>query len=156
MMLYLSSRLLRKDMQKTYVAKPAEIKRQCFVIDAKNKILGRVAAKAASLLRGKHKAIFTPHVDTGDMVVITNAKDVRVTGMKLKDKIYVRHTGYPGGKRVVTLQEMLDRAPTQVLELAVFRMIASGPLGNRIRAKLKVYADDKHPHQSQNPIAVEI
>ena len=143
-------------MQKTYVAKPAEIKRQCYVIDAKDKILGRVAAKAASLLRGKHKAIFTPHVDTGDMVVITNAKDVRVTGSKLKDKIYVRHTGYPGGKRVVTLQEMLNKVPTQVLELAVFRMIPSGPLGNSIRRKLKIYADDKHPHQAQQPISVEI
>ena len=143
-------------MQKTYVAKPAEIKRQCYVIDAKDKILGRVAAKAASLLRGKHKAIFTPHVDTGDMVVITNAKDVRVTGTKLKDKIYVRHTGYPGGKRVVTLQEMLNKVPTQVLELAVYRMIPSGPLGNSIRKKLKIYADDKHPHQAQQPISVEI
>ena len=143
-------------MQKTYVAKPAEIKRQCYVIDAKDKILGRVAAKAASLLRGKHKAIFTPHVDTGDMVVITNAKDIRVTGNKLKDKIYVRHSGYPGGKRVVTLQEMLNKAPTQVLELAVFRMIPSGPLGNSIRKKLKIYADDKHPHQAQQPISVEI
>ena len=143
-------------MQKTYVAKPAEIKRQCYVIDAKDKILGRVAAKAASLLRGKHKAIFTPHVDTGDMVVITNAKDVRVTGTKLKDKIYVRHTGYPGGKRVVTLQEMLNKVPTQVLELAVYRMIPSGPLGNSIRKKLKIYADDKHPHQAQQPISIEI
>ena len=143
-------------MQKTYVAKPAEIKRQCYVIDAKDKILGRVAAKAASLLRGKHKAIFTPHVDTGDMVVITNAKDVRVTGSKLKDKIYVRHSGYPGGKRVVTLQEMLNKVPTQVLELAVFRMIPSGPLGNSIRKKLKIYADDKHPHQAQQPISIEI
>ena len=143
-------------MQKTYVAKPAEIKRQCYVIDAKDKILGRVATKAASLLRGKHKAIFTPHVDTGDMVVITNAKDVRVTGNKLKDKIYVRHTGYPGGKRVVTLQEMLNKVPTQVLELAVYRMIPSGPLGNSIRRKLKIYADDKHPHQAQQPISIEI
>ena len=143
-------------MQKTYVAKPAEIKRQCYLIDAKDKILGRVAAKAAALLRGKHKAIFTPHVDTGDMVVITNAKEVKVTGAKLTDKIYTRHSGYPGGRSIVTLEQMLKKAPTQVLELAVFRMLASGPLGNQIRKKLKIYPGDQHPHQSQSPIAVQI
>ncbi len=143
-------------MQKTFVAKPKDITRKWYLIDAKDKILGRVAAKAASLLRGKHKAIFTPHVDTGDMVVITNAKDVKVTGAKLTDKIYTRHSGYPGGRSIVTLQQMLDKAPTQVLELAVFRMLASGPLGNKIRSKLKIYPGDQHPHQSQKPVLIEI
>lgn len=138
------------------MAKAEEITRQCYIIDAKDKILGRVAAKAASILRGKHKPIFTPHVDTGDMVVVINAEKIKVTGRKLESKEYQRFSGYPDGQKRVTLSQMLQKAPTKVMELAVKRMIQSGPLGSRIRSKLKVYAGEKHPHTAQKPILVQI
>ena len=140
---------------KTFMAKEKDITRACYVIDAKDKILGRIATRAATILRGKHKTIYTPHVDCGDMVVIINADKIRVTGKKLTDKEYVRHSGYPSGKKVVPLGEMLKRKPTEVLKLAVNRMIPSGPLGFKIRSKLKIYAGDKHPHQAQKPIMLE-
>ena len=138
------------------MAKAEEITRQCYIIDAKDKILGRVAAKAASILRGKHKPIFTPHVDTGDMVVVINAEKIKVTGRKLESKEYQRFSGYPDGQKRVTLSQMLQKAPTKVMELAVKRMIQSGPLGSKIRSKLKVYAGEKHPHTAQKPILVQI
>ena len=143
-------------MKKTYMAKSEEVKRACYVIDAKNKVLGRVATRAAAILRGKHKTIYTPHVDTGDMVVIINADKFRVTGKKMTDKVYERFTGYPSGKRVVALQDMLNKRPTEAMKLAVTRMIPKGPLGYQIRKRLKVYANDKHPHQAQKPIVLEV
>ena len=143
-------------MTKTYRAKSEEIKRACYVIDAKDKILGQVATKAATILRGKHKAIFTPSVDTGDMVVIINADKFRVTGKKMTDKHYVRNTGYPSGKRVVALQDMLKKRPTEPMRLAVDRMIPAGPLGEQILKKLKIYSGDKHPHAAQKPIVLEV
>lgn len=141
---------------KTFMAKAEEVERKCYLIDANNKILGHIATKAATILRGKHKAIYTPHVDTGDMVVIINAEKVAVTGKKLKDKEYHRYSGYHSGQKVVKLETMLAKAPTQVLKLAIERMIPSGPLGNKVKTKLKIYAGSEHPHKAQNPIALEI
>ena len=141
---------------KTYLPKVSEIEHKTFLIDAKDKVLGKVAAKAASVLRGKHKRIFTPFLDTGDTVIIINADKVRVTGKKLTDKVYSRYTGYPSGQREMTLGKMLDKAPTKVMELAVSRMFPSGPLAYKQTAKLRVYAGDVHPHASQKPIALEV
>ncbi|VAX35060.1 LSU ribosomal protein L13p (L13Ae) [hydrothermal vent metagenome] len=141
---------------KTYMANAQTVVRKCYLIDAKDKILGRIATKAATILRGKHKPTFTPHVDTGDMVVIINAEKIRVTGNKMKQKEYQRFSGYPSGQKIVKLEDMLKKAPTKVLQLAINRMIPSGPLGNQVRTKLKVYAGDQHPHQAQKPIPLEI
>jgi len=143
-------------MGKTYVAKKEDIKRQWFLVDAKDKILGRMATKIAVVLRGKHKVIFTPHVDTGDGVIVINAAKVKVTGRKLKQKVYRRYSGYPGGLREVTLETMLKNRPATVVKLAIIRMLPQGPLGRDIIKKLRVYADDKHTHKGQNPIPLEI
>jgi len=143
-------------MGKTYVAKKEDIKRQWFLVDAKDKILGRMATKIAVVLRGKHKVIFTPYVDTGDGVIVINAAKIKVTGRKLKQKVYRRYSGYPGGLKEVTLETMLKNRPATVVKLAVIRMLPQGPLGRDIIKKLKVYADDKHKHQGQNPIPLEI
>jgi large subunit ribosomal protein L13 len=142
-------------MNKTYMAKKEDVKRQWYLLDAKDKILGRLATKAAVLLRGKHKPIFTPHVDTGDGVIVINAAKIKVTGRKLKQKIYRRYSGYPGGLREVYLETMLAKKPTMVIRLAIERMLPSGPLGRQIVKKLKVYADDKHPHTAQNPTVIK-
>ena len=143
-------------MVKTFVAKKEDIKRQWFLVDAKDKILGRMATKIAVVLRGKHKVMFTPHIDTGDGVIVINAAKIKVTGRKLKQKVYRRYSGYPGGLREVTLETMLKNRPSTVVRLAIIRMLPQGPLGRDIIKKLKVYADDKHKHQGQNPIPLEI
>jgi len=143
-------------MNKTYVAKKEDIKKQWYLVDAKDKILGRLAAKVAVILRGKHKVIFTPHMDTGDGVIVINAAKIRVTGRKLKQKVYRRYSGYPGGLREVPLEALLEKRPTQVITLAIQRMLPGGPLGRDMIKKLKVYADDKHVHKAQNPIVLEI
>ncbi|MCA9401263.1 MAG: 50S ribosomal protein L13 [Candidatus Omnitrophica bacterium] len=145
-------------IQKSYMAKAQETHadRKCYVIDATDQVLGRLAAKAATILRGKHKRTFTPHVDTGDMVVVINAEKIRVTGNKLKQKEYQRYSGYPSGQRTVKLEKMLELKPEKVIELAVNRMIPSGALGNQMRGKLKVYKGDQHPHQAQKPLKLEI
>lgn len=142
--------------QKTYMAKQEDVKRDCYVIDAKDKILGRVAAKVAAILRGKHKVIYTPHVDTGDMVVIINAEKIRVTGRKLTDKVYYRYSGYPSGQKAVRLEEMLAKKPTQVLRSAINRMIPEGRLGDSIRKRIKIYAGEIHPHQAQKPVVLQV
>ena len=142
-------------MNKTYVAKEEDIKRQWFLVDAKDKILGRLATKVAVILRGKHKPIFTPHIDTGDGVIIINAAKIRVTGRKLKQKVYRRYSGYPGGLREVYLGDMLAKRPSTVLRLAVERMLPGGPLGRQLIKKLKVYADENHPHKAQSPVILE-
>jgi large subunit ribosomal protein L13 len=142
-------------MQKTYVAKKQDIKRAWYLLNAKDKILGRLASKVAVILRGKHKAIYTPSLDTGDGVIVINAAKIRVTGRKLQQKVYRRFSGYPGGLREVTLETMLKKNPTTVIKLAVRRMLPQGPLGRDILKKLKVYADDQHPHKAQNPIVLE-
>jgi len=143
-------------MNRTYVAKKEDIKRQWYLVDAKDKILGRVAAKVASILRGKHKPIFTPHLDTGDGVIVINTSLIRVSGRKLKQKVYQRYSGYPGGQREVSLEVMLAKKPATVMHLAIQRMLPSGPLGRDMIKKLKVYADDKHPHKAQNPVVLEV
>jgi len=125
-------------------------------VDARDKILGRLAAKIAVILRGKHKAIFTPHLDTGDGVIVINASKIKVTGRKLKQKVYRRYSGYPGGLREVSLETLLAKKPETVIQLAVRRMLPGGILGRNMLKKLKVYADDKHLQQSQAPVPLEI
>ncbi len=143
-------------MQKTYVTKKTDVKRQWFLVDAKDKILGRLASRVASILRGKHKPIFSPGLDTGDGVVVINAARIKVTGRKLKQKVYRRYSGYPGGLREVTLENMLKNKPSTVIQLAVERMLPKGHLGEKMIKKLKVYADDKHPHKEQKPVVLEV
>lgn len=143
-------------MIKTFVAKPHEVKRDWFVIDAKGKVLGRVASEVARRLRGKHKPEFTPHVDTGDYIVIINAQDIVVTGSKFEDKKYYRHTGYPGGIYETNFRKMQERFPGRALEKAVKGMLPKGPLGYAMIKKLKVYAGNEHPHAAQQPQQLDI
>lgn len=143
-------------VQKTFIPKPENITRQYFLIDAKDQILGKVAVAAAHVLRGKHKAIFTPNMDLGDSVIIINAEKVRVSGRKTTDKIYQRYTGYPGGQRRLAFQDLLKRQPAQVIRLAINRMISKGALGNKIRTHVHVYAGDKHPHVAQKPVELKL
>ena len=138
------------------MAKDSDVERKCYIIDANNKILGRIATKAATILRGKHKVTYTPHVDTGDTVIIINAEKVAVSGNKMEQKEYQRYSGYHGGQKIMKLNEMLKRAPTKVLRLAITRMIPAGALGSKIKTKLKIYAGDQHPHAAQKPIPLEI
>lgn len=141
---------------KTYVAKENKVEHKCYIVDAKDKILGRVAARVAAVLRGKHKPIYTPHVDTGDTVIIINAEKIKVSGKKMTDKLYERYTGFPSGKRVVALGDMLKKRPETVMRLAVERMVPSGPLGSKVLRKLRVYAGDIHPHSAQNPVVLQV
>lgn len=141
---------------KTFSAKPHEVQRDWFVVDATDKVLGRLAAEIAHRLRGKHKAIYTPHVDTGDFIVVVNADKLRVTGDKAKQKTYFRHSGYPGGIYERSFTEMQERFPERVLEKAVKGMLPKGPLGYAMVKKLKVYAGPTHPHTAQQPKALEI
>ena len=136
---------------KTFSAKPADVKHEWFVIDATDKVLGRVASEVALRLRGKHKAIYTPHVDTGDFIIVVNAAKLRVTGNKELGKKYYRHTGYPGGIRMTTFRDMQAKHPGRALEKAVKGMLPKGPLGYAMIKKLKVYAEDTHPHAAQQP-----
>ncbi len=136
---------------KTFSAKAHEVKRDWFVIDADNKVLGRIATEVARRLRGKHKPEFTPHVDTGDYIIVVNAGKLRVTGNKVTDKKYFRHSGYPGGIYETTFGKMQERAPGRALEKAVKGMLPKGPLGYAMIKKLKVYADGSHPHVAQQP-----
>ena len=141
---------------KTFVAKPAEIKRDWYVIDAEGKTLGRMATEIARRLRGKHKAEYTPHADTGDYIVVVNAEKVHVTGNKRKDKIYYRHTGYPGGLKQANFEIMINNFPERVIELAVKGMLPKGPLGRAMYTKLKVYAGAEHPHAAQQPQELQV
>lgn len=143
-------------MNRTFSAKKADIKREQFIVDAKGKILGRLAAKIATILRGKHKPIFTPHIDTGDSVVVFNAEKIRVTGRKMHQKIYRRFSGYPGGLREVNLETMLKKNPSNVIRLAVKRMLPPGPLGRDMIKKLKIYNTEQHPHKGGNFINLEV
>ena len=140
---------------KTFSAKPHEVQREWFVVDATDKVLGRLAAEVARRLRGKHKPEFTPHVDTGDYIIVTNADKIRVTGTKAQDKIYYRHSGYPGGIYQRTFTEMQQQFPERVLEKAVKGMLPKGPLGYAMLSKLKVYAGNQHPHTAQQPKTLE-
>ena len=141
---------------KTFSAKGHEVQRDWFVIDATDKVLGRVASEVALRLRGKHKPEFTPHVDTGDFIVVVNAAKLRVTGTKALNKIYYRHTGYPGGIYETNFQKMQARFPGRALEKAVKGMLPKGPLGYAMIKKLKVYAEATHPHTAQQPQVLDI
>ena len=143
-------------MGTTVSAKPAEVKRDWFVVDAEGQTLGRLASEVASRLRGKHKPIYTPHVDTGDYIVIINAEKIRVSGNKAKDKMYYRHTGYVGNLKSSNFEKMIQDKPERVLELAVKGMLPKGPLGREMYRKLKVYAGSEHKHHAQQPIALEL
>jgi large subunit ribosomal protein L13 len=141
---------------KTFSAKAAEVTHEWFVIDATDKVLGRVASEVALRLRGKHKAIYTPHVDTGDFIVIVNADKIRVTGNKAEDKLYHRHSGYPGGISTTNFKKMQDRFPGRALEKAVKGMLPKGPLGYAMLKKLKCYAGPAHPHSAQQPKSLQL
>ncbi|WP_077528635.1 50S ribosomal protein L13 [Vreelandella utahensis] len=141
---------------KTQSAKPESVTRDWFVVDAADKTLGRLSTEIARRLRGKHKPEFTPHVDTGDYIVVINAEKVRVTGRKSTQKHYYRHTGYPGGLRSMNFEEMIQRHPERVIEYSVKGMLPRGPLGRAMFRKLKVYAGDEHPHAAQQPQQLEI
>lgn len=141
---------------KTYSARPETVQRDWYVVDASDKVLGRLAAEVASRLRGKHKPEYTPHVDTGDYIVVINAEKVRVTGNKAKDKMYHRHTGYPGGLKSISFEKLIDKAPERTIEGAVKGMLPKGPLGRAMFKKLKVYAGEAHPHAAQQPQELNI
>lgn len=141
---------------KTYTPKPEDIQREWFVIDAKDQTLGRLATQIAHILRGKHKPIFSPHMDVGDFVIVINCEKIRVTGNKLDDKRYYRHSGYPGGIRSVTLRQQLDRFPDRVIHTAVRGMLPKNKLGRQMIKKLKIYAGETHPHQAQKPKVFEL
>lgn len=136
---------------KTFVAKPSNIERNWLIVDARDQRLGRLATRIADALRGKTKPQYTPHIDTGDFVVVINAADIAVTGRKMESKIYYRHTGYPGGLKQRTLAEMLDRRPEEVIRLAVKGMLPKNRLGRAQLKKLKIYAGAEHPHEAQKP-----
>ena len=141
---------------KTFSAKPAEVRRDWYVVDATNKTLGRLSTEIASRLRGKHKPEFTPHVDTGDYIVVVNAEKIRVTGNKLKDKMYHHHTGYIGNLKSVPLDKLLETHPERALEHAVKGMLPKGPLGRKMLSKLRVFAGPEHNHTAQQPIPLDV
>jgi large subunit ribosomal protein L13 len=141
---------------KTFVAKPAEVQRDWFVVDAEGKTLGRLATEIALRLRGKHKAEYTPHVDTGDYIIVINAEKITVTGNKAKGKIYYHHTGFIGGIKAISFEKLIERAPERVIEKAVKGMLPRGPLGRAMYRKLKVYAGTEHNHSAQQPQVLDI
>ena len=141
---------------KTYTARPSETERAWHLVDADNQVVGRLAAQVATILRGKHKPEYTPHVDTGDFVVIVNAEKVRFTGKKETDKTYFRHSGYPGGVTTRTVREVRERHPERILERAIQGMLPKNRLGRAMAKKLKVYAGPDHPHDAQNPQALDL
>ncbi len=143
-------------MHKTYMAKPGEVTREWYVVDASGKTLGRLATEIARILRGKHKPQYTPHVDVGDFVIVINAEKIAVTGRKLDQKRYYRHSGYPGGLHSITLRRMLEKHPERVIRLAVKGMLPKNRLGRRMLKKLKVYAGPEHPHQAQQPKPLDL
>lgn len=141
---------------KTFSAKPAEVRRDWYLVDATGKTLGRLSTEIARRLRGKHKPVYTPHVDTGDYIVVINAEKVRVTGNKLKDKIYYHHTGYIGNLKSISLEKLLNEAPERVIEGSVRGMLPKGPLGRKMMSKLRVFAGAEHEHTAQQPVPLEI
>ena len=141
---------------RTFTQKQEEIERDWYVVDAEGETLGRLASRIAPILKGKHKPIYTPHLDCGDFVIVVNAEKVRVTGRKLDQKLYHRHSGYPGGLKSITLRDQLDRYPERVLQAAIRGMLPKNKLGRRMIKKLKVYAGDTHPHEAQQPKPLEL
>ena len=145
-----------KPLMKTYTAKSETAEHGWFVVDAEGKTLGRLSTEIARRLRGKHKPVYTPHVDTGDYIVVVNAEKIRVTGRKETDKTYYRHSGYPGGIKSITLDKLRKEAPTRIIETAVKGMLPRGPLGRAMFRKLRVYAGPEHQHAAQQPQSLEI
>jgi large subunit ribosomal protein L13 len=141
---------------KTYQAKKEELDHQWYLVNADGKVLGRLAAELAKILKGKNKPIYTPHLDTGDFVIIVNAEKVALTGKKMKDKIYYHHTGYPGGIKEISAEKLLAKKPTEMIRMAVRGMLPKNSLGRQMLRKLKVYAGPNHPHESQKPIQLEL
>jgi large subunit ribosomal protein L13 len=141
---------------KTFSAKPAEVRRDWYVVDATNKTLGRLSTEIARRLRGKHKPEYTPHIDTGDYIVVVNAEKVRVTGNKLKDKMYHHHTGYIGNLKSVPLDKLLETHPERAIEHAVKGMLPRGPLGRKMLSKLRVFAGPEHTHAAQQPLPLDV
>jgi len=141
---------------KTYQAKKEEAPHQWYLVNAEGKILGRLATELAKILRGKNKPTFTPHVDTGDFIVVINAEKVALTGKKMKDKIYYHHTGYPGGIKAISAEKLLAKKPTEVLRIAVKGMLPKNSLGREMLRKLKIYAGPDHPHEAQKPDSLGI
>lgn len=141
---------------KTFVAKPESVKRDWYVVDAENKTLGRISTEIAHRLRGKHKPEFTPHVDTGDYIIVINADKVTVTGNKFKDKVYYAHSGFPGGLKSITFDKLQAKKPEMIIEKAVKGMLPKGPLGRAMYRKLKVYAGAEHGHAAQQPKVLDI
>jgi large subunit ribosomal protein L13 len=141
---------------KTFSAKPETVKRDWYVVDASGKTLGRLASEIASRLRGKHKPIYTPHVDTGDYIIVVNASNIVVTGTKGEDKMYYRHTEFPGGIKSTNFNKLIAKKPQEVIEKAVKGMLPKGPLGYAMFSKLKVYGGAEHPHAAQQPLALDI
>ncbi|MFJ6214386.1 50S ribosomal protein L13 [Streptomyces sp. NPDC092296] len=141
---------------RTYSPKPGDVQRQWLVIDATDVVLGRLATQAASLLRGKHKPVYAPHVDTGDFVIIINADKVHLSGNKREQKLAYRHSGYPGGLRSVRYGDLLDKTPEKAVEKAIKGMLPKNSLGRQMLSKLKVYSGDQHPHAAQQPVSFEI
>ena len=141
---------------KTYQAKKEEVVRQWYLVNAEGRILGRLATQLAMILRGKKKPIYTPHVDTGDFVVVVNANKVTLTGKKMKDKVYYHHSGHPGGIKVTSAEKLLARKPTELIRLAVKGMLPKNSLGRQMLTKLKVYAGPNHPHAGQRPAPIEV
>jgi large subunit ribosomal protein L13 len=141
---------------KTYQAKKEELEHQWYLVNADGKILGRLATKLADLLRGKNKPTYTPHLDTGDFVVVVNAGKVTLTGKKMKDKIYYHHTGYPGGIKEMSAEKLLAKKPTEMIRMAVKGMLPKNSLGRQVLRKLKVYAGADHPHEAQKPVPLEL
>jgi large subunit ribosomal protein L13 len=141
---------------KTFQAKKEELDHQWYLVDAEGKILGRLASELAMILRGKKKPTYTPHLDTGDFVVVVNAKKVVLTGKKMKDKIYYRHTGYPGGIREMNAEKLLAKKPTEMIRKAVKGMLPKNSLGRQMLRKLKIYAGPNHPHEAQGPVSLKV
>ncbi len=141
---------------KTFSAKPESVQRDWYIVDAENKTLGRLSTEIARRLRGKHKPEYTPHVDTGDYIIVINAEKVHVTGNKRTDKIYHHHTGYPGGLKSISFEKLIERAPERVIETAVKGMLPKNPLGRAMYKKMKVYAGSEHPHTAQQPKTLEV
>ncbi len=143
-------------LTKTYVAKTGEIESQWHIVDATDLVLGRLASRVAVILQGKHRPTYTPHIDTGDHIVVINAEKIRLTGRKADQKTYDRYSGYPGGRRVIPFRTMIERKPEEVVRLAVRRMLPKSRLGRKMLRKLKVYAGTDHPHTAQAPATLEI
>jgi large subunit ribosomal protein L13 len=141
---------------RTFTQKQEEIERNWYIVDAEGETLGRLASRIAPILKGKHKPVYTPHLDCGDFVIIVNAEKVRVTGRKMDQKFYYRHSGYPGGLRSISLKDQLAKHPERVLQAAIRGMLPKNKLGRRMLKKLKVYAGDSHPHQAQQPKPLEL